>query len=360
MMNITRRCVACSSVLVILASLLGSCDRSPTDTPTDSREVNVLSWSEYIDPAIVTNFEKETGLRVRIDVYDDTESMIAKMQHQDGDRLYDVVIASDHAIPVLRSLKLIRPIEFSQVPNATNIDERFRSPGYDPDGSHSLPYQWGTVGLMYRKPLPEGRDLSWDLVLGERTAGRFVLIDSMRDMMGAALKIGGNSVNTTDPQALRSAADLIVASKNRESCFGFEGGVGGKNKVASGIADFAIVYSGDALRAVVDDPNLGYGVPKEGSIIFTDAMTITARARNVSGAYAFVNTILDANVGAQLSAWTRYATPNAAAKAHLPTEFVNDPAVFPSEEAMKSMEFLTDVGAATIAYDNAWTDIKTR
>lgn len=347
-------------IVVMCSFILAACERSPDAQSSKAGELHVLSWSEYIDPAIVTEFEAQTGTRVRIDVYDDTESMIAKMQHQDGDRLYDVVIASDHAIPVLRSLKLIRPIDFSRVPNAANIDARFRTPGYDPDGSHSLPYQWGTVGLMYRKPLPEGRDLSWDLVLGERATGRFVLIDSMRDMMGAALKLNGSSVNATEAEALKRAADLIVAAKRHDSCLGFEGGVGGKNKVAAGTADFAIVYSGDALRAVADDPSLGYGVPVEGSIIFTDAMTITSRARNEAGAYAFTNMILDAKVGARLSTWTRYATPNAAAKLLMSAELLNDLAVFPDEDAMASMEFLSDVGDATIAYDNAWTDIKTR
>lgn len=356
--HVVRRLIASLAAVCALSS--GACDHKTSDQQSPNAELNVLSWSEYIDPAIVESFEKQSGARVRIDVYDDTESMLAKMQYQDGDRLYDVVIASDHAIPVLRSLKLIRPIDFARVPNIANMDERFRKPGYDPEGSHSVAYQWGTVGLMYRKPLPDGRDLSWNLVLGDNTAGRFVLIDSMRDMVGAALKLAGKSVNSIDASELAAAGDLIVNAKHHPRCLGFEGGVGGKNKVAAGLADFAIVYSGDALRAVAEDSVLGYGVPREGSIIFTDAMTITARARNDTLAHNFVNMILDAQTGAQLSQWTRYATPNAASKALLPKELITDTAVFPTDDAMHTMEFLTDVGAETIRYDNMWTDIKTR
>lgn len=328
------------------------------DRSASAGELNVYSWSEYIDPAIVESFEKSSGLKVRIDVYEDTETMLAKMQHQEGDKLYDVVIVSDHAVPVLSSLKLIRPLDAAKVPNAANVEERFRTPSYDPKGEYSLPYQWGTVGLIYSKEKLGDKPLSWNLVLGPSPMKSFVLIDSMRDMMGVALKAAGRSVNTTDDAALTEAGKTIREAKRRSQCLGFEGGVGGKSKVASGIAACAVVYSGDALKAVADDASLAYGVPKEGSIIWVDAMAVTSRARNVEGAYAFVNTILDAKVGAQLSSYTLYATPNAKAKALLPKETTSNPAIYPDEASMTRLEYITDVGDATKKYDAVWTSVK--
>ncbi|MBS0196086.1 MAG: spermidine/putrescine ABC transporter substrate-binding protein [Planctomycetes bacterium] len=324
------------------------------------KELNVYMWSEYIDPTIVSDFERATGMKVRIDVYEDTETMLAKMQHQEGDKLYDVVIASDHAIPTLGSLHLIKPLELARIPNAVNVEARFKTPQYDPKGEFSLPYQWGTVGLIYFKDKLGSTPLSWNLVLGPAPAGSFVLIDSMRDMMGAALKLGGYSVNTTDAAQLDAAGKLILAAKEHKACLGFEGGVGGKNKVAAGIASCAVVYSGDALRAVAEDSKLAYGVPVEGSIIWVDAMTVTARARNEAGAYAFINTILDAKVGAKLSSWTLYATPNAKAKELLPAEAASNPAIYPPEAAMAKLEYITELGDAIKQYDAVWTGVKAK
>lgn len=344
-------------------ALAGCGERSPSTDAAGSgsaKELNVYMWSEYIDPVIVADFEKSSGMKVRIDVYEDTESMLAKMQLQEGDRLYDVVIASDHAIPVLSSLGLVRPIDRSLVPNAANVDARFAAPAYDPKGDFSLAYQWGTVGLIYNKQKVGDRPLSWDLVLGPDPAPAFVLIDSMRDMMGVALKRLGHSVNATEPSQLDAAGGLIAAAKARAQCVGFEGGVGGKSKVAAGLASCAVAYSGDALKAVAEDPALAYGVPAEGSIIWVDAMTVTRRARNPEGAHAFINAILDPATGAKLSAFTLYATPNAKAKALLPESTTSDRAIYPDDTTMSRLEYIADVGEATTRYDATWTSVKAK
>ncbi len=352
--------VACS-----MLTLAGCGEKSPStdasgSAPAPAKELNVYMWSEYIDPAIVADFEKSTGMKVRIDVYEDTESMLAKMQLQEGDRLYDVVIASDHAVPVLSSLGLVRPLDRSLIPNAANVDPRFASPSYDPGSERSLPYQWGTLGIIYSKEKLNGRPLSWDLVLGPDPAPTFVLIDSMRDMMGAALKRLGRSVNDTEQTRLDEAGALIAAAKSRSQCVGFEGGVGGKSKVAAGLASCAMVYSGDALKAVAENPSLAYGVPTEGSVIWVDAMTVTKRARNPEGAHAFINAILDPTTGAKLSAFTLYATPNVKAKALLPEATTSNRAIYPDEATMSRLEYIADVGAATSRYDATWTSVKAK
>ncbi len=284
-----------------------------------AKELNVYMWSEYIDPAIVSDFEKSTGMKVRIDVYEDTETMLARMQHQEGDKLYDVVIASDHVIPTLGSLHLIKPLELARIPNAANVEARFKAPQYDPKGEFSLPYQWGTVGAHLHQGHAGSAPLSWNLVLGPSPAGSFVLIDSMRDMMGVALKLGGHSVNTTDAAYLVSSCEVDSCRKEHKACLkdSEEGGGGEQGRCGDRLV--RVVLMGDALQPVaLEDPKHCKGCRWRGRSSGLDAMTVTARARNEAGAYAFINTILDAKVGAKLSSWTRYATPNAKAKELLP------------------------------------------
>jgi spermidine/putrescine transport system substrate-binding protein len=365
--------------LLACLALLGACDKpgaqeqpkvpgtasAPAASPAPAeagtpKELRVYMWSEYIDPALLEDFQAATGVRVIVDAYEDTETMIAKLQHQEGDKLYDLVVVSDHAVPVLARLGKIRPLDRSRVPNLSNVSELFRTPPYDPEGVFSAPYQWGTVGLIYRTDAVPAGPVSWSLVLGPEPKVPFVLIDSMRDMLGVALKASGKSVNETDAGAVRAAGESVLAAKARKQCLGFEGGVGGKNKVAGGMAGVAVCYSGDALRAIAEDPALAYAIPVEGTIVWVDAMAVTARAQNPGAAHALVNFLLDADNGAKLSNWTRFASPNEAAMPTIRAEDRSNPAVYPPADVYAKLEYIRDVGEATALYDEVWTSVKAR
>lgn len=332
------------------------------DSTGAAGQVNVYLWSEYIDPAIVKDFERETGLRVRRSEYESTQDMMAKLQQAGGAELYDVVIMADHAVREMAEAGLLRPLELDKIPNRVNVAERFANPPYDPRGRYSLPYQWGTVGIMYR-PDKIGRiEPSWAALFDPaRVAGPFVLLDDMRDLFAAALKFEGHSVNSTDPGQVRSAAELIARAKAHPKCLGFAGGAEGKNKVVSQDAALAIVYNGDALRGISEAPGAAFVIPREGSIIWTDAMTIPAKAPNPDGAHRFINYLLDARVGARLSNYTRFASPNAKALPLINEADRNNPAVYPPQEQLGRMEFLEDLGEAVRRlYDPAWTSVKAR
>ncbi len=369
-MNVTMRVVL--SISVILAFLTG-CDRArepgkpaPTTQPAAAatpagKQVNVYMYSEYIDPEIQKSFEEESGLKVLLDVYESTEEMQAKLQQAGGDRQYDVVVVSDHAIPVLVKLKLIQPLPADRIPNRANVAERFQNPSYDPGSKYSLPYQWGTMGLIYRKNKAPQLDPSWAVLFEtDKQPGPFVLIDSVRDMIAAALKYQGHSINTRQPEQLKAAGELILKAKKSPKMVAFEGGVGGKNKVASGDATLAIVYNGDAIRALDEDPNLEFVIPKEGTLIWVDAMTVPAHAPNLEGACKFINYILNAKIGAQLSNFNRYATPNAKSLPMIEAKDRDNPRIYPSEELMAKMEYLEDLGSDTQLYDETWTAVKSR
>lgn len=355
-------------LFALVMNLLPACSGSKSETKSENKvapatgqkSVVVYMYSEYIDPDLLKDFEKRTGIKVRLDVYEATEDMMAKLQ-AGGSSQYDVVVASDHAIPVLAKLNLIQPLDAAKIPNKKNVGPRFLNPPYDPENKFSLPYQWGTMGLMYRKDIIPQIDPTWALVLDPaKQPGPFVLIDSMRDMMAAALRMQGQSINTRDAGALRAAGDLILQAKKSEKCLGFEGGVGGKNKVLAGTASLAIVYNGDAVKAIDEEPKAGFVLPKEGSLIWADALTIPSKAPNPDAAHRFIDFILDAQVGARLSDFNRYATPNAASLPLVKKEDRENPSIYPDDETMKKLAYLEDMGADTNLYDEVWTAVKSR
>lgn len=343
--------------LLAAAALLTSCSEAEKPKP----QVTVYMYSEYIAPELVKQFEKQTGIAVRLDVYEATEEMMAKLQQAGGASQYDVVVVSDHAIPVLAKLKLLQPLDLAKVPNARNVAEQFKNPPYDPGSKFSLPYQWGTMGLMYRKDKVQAAEPSWTLLLDPaKQPAPFVLIDSMRDMMAVALRTLGASVNSRKPEDLKAASQVVLRAKRSAKCLGFEAGVGGKNKVADASAGLAIVYSGDAIKAIKEDGHLAYAIPKEGSILWVDAMTVPAQAPHPDAAHKFINFILDAEVGAKLSDFNCYASPNAASLGLIRKEDRDNPAIYPSADELKRLEFLEDLGPDTKLYDEVWTAIKTR
>jgi spermidine/putrescine transport system substrate-binding protein len=321
-------------------------------------KLNLYIWSEYIDPQIITDFEKEFDCKVTVDLYEDNESMVAKLQGG-GTSLYDIVVPSDYIIPSMIAQNLLAPIRPTNVPNTKNLDPKFTSREYDPQNKFTAPYQWGTIGIYIRKEKGETIDETWGLMFDpSKKIGSFLMMDDVRACLGAVLKYKGFSVNSTDKSQLRAARETLLKAK--EHSLGFEGGVGGKNKVLAKVAKMAMVYNGDAVRGMKDDPDTYFFIPKEGSEIWLDVMAIPAKAPNRDMAEKFINYILDAKVGARLSNFNQYATPNKAALEFIAPEDLKNTAIYPSEETMKKLEFVKDLGAKNAWYDELWTSIKSK
>lgn len=324
----------------------------------ESNTLNLFIWSEYIAPQIVTRFEQQSGCKVNIDLYEDAESMMAKIQGG-GASLYDVVVPSDYLVPAMIRLGLLAPLRRENVPNLRNLDPQFLNPPYDPGNKFTAAYQWGTMGLFARtsagQPLPQ----TWGLLFDPKLQpGPFLLIDSMRDMLGAALKYQGHSLNSTDPTELKAARDLVLAAKQRS--LGFEGSVGGKNKVLAKTVRAAIVYSGEGVRGMKDDQDTVYFIPKEGSLIWVDNLAVLAQAPHRDLAERFINYLLDARVGAQLSDFTQFSSPNQAARPFLKPADLKNPAIYPAAAVKARLQFVHDLGAKTRLYDEVWTQVKAK
>ncbi|MGE5278742.1 MAG: extracellular solute-binding protein [Acidobacteriota bacterium] len=329
-----------------------------TRAAAPKHRLNLLMWSEYIDPRVVQDFERRFDCKVTLDVFEDLESMMAKLQ-QGGSSLYDVITPSDYVVPVLLRLNLLQPIRHENVPNLANIDPRFAGPPFDPGNRYTAPYQWGTVGIYLRKKPGPPPERTWGLLFDPaRQPGSFLLMDGIRETIGAALKYRGHSLNSTDPRELVEARDTLLEAKRRSA--GFEGGVGGKNRVlAKGVAA-AMSYNGDAVRGTREDPETEFFVPKEGGEIWMDNMAIPIKAPHRDMAEKFLNYILEAETGARVSNFNQYATPNRASMPFIHPNDLQNPAIYPSPAIMEKLEFLRDLGPDLKLYDEVWTQVKSR
>lgn len=338
--------------------LLGMVLGTAVSTWAQANKLNLYIWSEYIDPEIVKDFEKKFDCKVTIDVFEDESAMLAKIQGG-GAGLYDVVVPPEQVIGTMVSLKLLAPLRHQNIPNLKNLEERFYNPVYDPGNRYTAAYQWGTMGIYVRQPKDKPVAETWGILFDpKQQAGSFVLIDSHRDSIGAALKYLGYSLNSTDPKQLKQARDLLLNAKKRS--LGFESGVGGKNKVLAKGATAAIVYNGDAARGTKEDKDTYFFVPKEGSEIWVDSMVVLAKAPHRDLAEKFINFILDAEVGAKLSNFNQYATPNKAAKPLITPEDLKNTAIYPTPEILAKLEFLKDPGRQAKLYDEIWTQVKAK
>ncbi len=342
-----RSLLAALLAAAALALLAGGCARG-------AKTLSVFIWSEYIDPDLVERYEKQAGVKVVIDTYENTETMMSKVASAGSQ--YDLVVMSDHAVRTMIKQKLLAPLDLSKIPNAANVASRFRDPAYDPGSRHSLPYQWGTMGLVYRKDTLPNFKASWATVLDPASQpGPVVLLDSMRDLMGAALLLDGHSPNTRDTGELAQAGKRLEAARTSR-LLGFYGSPDSVDKVIAGDAWVGIAYNGDAMVKL--DDNTEFVLPQEGTIVWVDAMTVPAGSKNRQQALAFINFLLDAEVGAQLSNYIAYATPNQASLPLVEQAMREDPRIYPAEADLANSAMLEDVEEATTLYDQIWTRVK--
>jgi spermidine/putrescine transport system substrate-binding protein len=358
-------------VLPLAALLLASCGGDAgrpavvdaygtrVETAGLGRELHLFIWPDYVDPALIEEFENAYGVTVSIDYYDTNEAMIAKLQ-AGGTGQYDLVVASDYAVEVLEDAKLLQPLDHAAIPNLTHLAARFRDAPYDPGNVHSVTYQWGTSGLGVRSDLvPDSTrlDPSWRLVFDSAGAlGPFTMLNDPRETIGAALIFLGHSPNTTDEAELAEAERLLMAQRRR--LLTYAPFATSRDLLASGDAVVAHNYSGDVLMVAEEVPSVRYLIPREGSIVWTDNLAIPAGAPDPKLAALFINFILDPRVGARLSDFTHYATPNDAALPLVDAALRADPAVYPDSAVMSRLDFLRDLGAARAAYDRIWTRLR--
>ncbi len=365
------------SVLAVLAMVAAACgDTTTTDTepvettapddgvtetttPADDGvcaagetdgNLNLYNWSAYIDPDLISAFEEEYGVDVIETFYDSNETMLAQIQ---AGVVYDLIVPSDYMVAIMIEEGLLMPLQHEAIPNVSNLGAEFQNLPYDPDGAYSVAYQWGTTGIgVNLSVVGEDFEPTWGLLFDpDATAaypGGVSLLNDPRETIGAALKYLGYSLNETSEEALQEAADAIASA----SVTTFDSDQYPDNLVNGEVA-VAHGYSGDFFGAFdeVDDPdNWEYVIPNEGATLWTDNMAIPGDADHPCTAHTFVNFILDAENGAQLTNWTFYANPNEAASEFIDPEILEDPAIYPDAATFDLLEAIEDTGDAELLF----------
>ncbi len=336
-------------VVGLLSLLIAGCGQQ-------KKELRLLNWSDYMPREVLNEFEKREGIKVVEDTYDSPEAMLSKLQ-AGGDSEFDLLITPDYTVGTLARAGSLLELDKSKIPNLQNLDPQFADPAFDPGGKYSVVYQWGTTGLAYREDLVSGPVESWAVLFDPaKQVGRFLLLDEMREMMGAALKYKGESVNTTDPAKLAEVQALLLEAKRRSQ--GFAGGTSIRDRLIAGDIAVGPAYSGDILAAQPENPKLKYVIPVEGATLWTDNLVILKKSPNQELAYKFINFLLEPEIAAQISNSIGYATPVAAAMDKI--EERDNPLIYPTEEKRARLELLSDLGDQADAFNKVWSEVKSR
>ena len=282
---------------------------------SEERVVNVCSWGEYIDEDLIYQFEEETGIKVNYQTAESNEALYSLLKTGAGD--YDVIVPSDYMIGRLIAEDMLAELNYDNIPNYALIDDQYKGLSYDPDNKYTVPYTWGTLGIIYNTTMVDEPITSWDAMFDTKYAGQVLMIRNSRDALAAALLDLGYDINTTDEAQIQEAYTLLSNAKNAgvyqafvmDEIF---------QKMEGGNAAIAMYYAGDYLTMLENNPDLAYVVPEEGSNWFVDAMCVLKDAQHKDEAEEWINFIAgtDANLANMDYIW--YASPNAEALAAYP------------------------------------------
>ena len=293
----------------------GSAGNNSSGTNTGKRVVNVCSWGEYIDTSLIYEFQEKTGIEVNYQTLESNEALYSTLAL--GGANYDVIVPSDYMISQLIEEGRLQELDYSKIPNFEKIDERFQNLSYDPENLYTVPYTWGTLGIIYNTTMVDEPITSWSAMFDEKYADNVVMIRNSRDALGIALYYLGYSVNTTDENEIREAYQLL-ADANAKGVYQAFYMDEIFQTMERGNAAITAYYAGDYLTMLENNPDLAYVVPEEGSNWFVDAMCILKDAKNVDEAHEWINFIASTEANLANMDYIWYASPNTEALEQYP------------------------------------------
>lgn len=321
----------------------------------ENGKVVVYNWGDYIDPSVNDMFTKETGIKVVYSDYANNEEMYASVEP--GNVSYDVLFPSDYMVEKMINKDMLQKIDFSKISNYSNIDQEFLNLPYDENNEYSVPYMWGTVGIVYNKTMVTEPVDSWYVLWDSQYAGQIFMYDSERDSIMVALKKLGYSMNTRDEAELEEAKQLLIEQAPLVLAYV---GDEGKNKMINGEAALMVAWAGDAMVMLEENPDLAFAIPKEGTNYFVDAMVVPKNAQNLEQAYEYINFLCRPDIAAMNAEYIGYSTPISAARDLLPDEIKNSEVAYPSAESLNGveMEMFNDPSDVVSLYSSIWTQVK--
>lgn len=329
-------------ILLYISLLLGICgvlfyvkqqlDRNSVGS--NSKELIIYNWGDYLDPQLIKKFEQESGYKVVYETFDSNEAMFSKVKQ--GGTSYDIAIPSDYMIEKMKSANLLKKLNHKKIRGMDNIDQSFLNLSFDKHNKYSVPYFWGTLGIAYDKRLPQ-KDIPkhWSDLWNPNLKKKLLIVDSARDIMGMSLIDLGYSVNSKDDHQLNLAKKhLEDLAPNVKAIVADEI----KMYMEDNEAPIAVTWSGEAAEIMTHNKNIKYIVPDEGSNMWFDNIVIPKTSKNTKGAYDFINFMLRPQNAAQNANYIGYATPNKKAKKYIDKSQINNPELYPADNLIKKLQ----------------------
>ena len=343
--------------LVTSVTFLSGCGAS---SEGENGQVIVFNWGEYIDPETITMFEEETGIKVIYDEFETNEIMYPKVET--GASLCDVVCPSDYMIQKMIDNDLLAELDFEKLPNATeNIGTQYweSSKQFDAENKYSVPYCWGTVGILYNKTMVDDPVTSWSILWNEKYADNILMQDSVRDAFMVALKLNGYSMNSTDEAELETAMQSLVEQKPLVQAYVIDEV---RDKMIGGEAALGVIYSGEAIYTQRENPDLEYVIPEEGTNIWIDSWVVPKNAPNMENAHLFIDFMCRPDIALKNFEYITYSTPNEGAQKLIEDEDIRNSSIaFPDLSHYDNLETYSYLGEEGDAlYNDLWKKVKSK
>ncbi|SCW61288.1 spermidine/putrescine transport system substrate-binding protein [Ruminococcaceae bacterium YRB3002] len=322
------------------------------------RELTVINYGEYMDPDMIEKFTQETGIKINYEEALTPEELYTK--YKSGAIEYDLVCSDGYMLQKMMGEGELQEIDINAMENKGNIGQKYWdiTSAFDPGNKYVVPYFWGTLGILYDTTRVNGPVDSWDVLFNGDYKGEIIMQNSMRDTFMVALKYLGYSINTTNPDELRAAYDLLVAQKPDVQSYLVDEA---RDEVVAGNAIMAVVYSGEAYLGHEYNEDLAYVVPKEGSNIWVDSWAVTKNCKDMDAAMSFLDFLCREDVGMANFEYIYYSTPNDAVVAAMDEELREDEAIVPSDESTANCEvFVQTDDETTRLINDLWKDLKSK
>lgn len=348
-----KRKILFVSVSLLLASSLAGCGGSDDNTEV----LTILNYGKYFDPEALKIFEEETGIKVEYEEYESPEEMYTK--YKAGSINYDLLCTSEYMVQKLIEEGEVLEMNPGNIPGYENIDPAIidASSSYDPEHKYTLPFFYGTVGILYNTDeVNDAETESWDVLWDSKYEGKIIMENSVRDCFLVPLKRLGYSLNTTDETQLNEALDMLLEQKPLIYAY-FVDETG--DEMAAANASLAVAYSGEAAYAQSLADNLAYTVPKEGSNLWIDSWFIPKSCKSQENAAKFLEFLCREDIARMNFDYVYYATPNTAVYENLDEETKNDQTIFPGQETIENCEVFVSLDEkATDLYNQLWKELK--
>lgn len=325
-----------AAVGISFGGALEGCSRQrATGADGERPELNFYNWDTYIGETTLQDFRDATGIDVAMSLFATNDELFAKLRG--GNSGFDVIVPSNEFVERMAQADMLMPLDHAKIPNRKSIAPEFLEVAYDPGRKYSMPYTWLVTGLGYRKSRVDGVPDSWKWVFdSDRYTGRIGWIGEAADLVRLAAKYLGHSVNGVPDALLPRIEQMLVTQKPRVRAFHEDNG---QDLLMSQDVDIVMEFNGDIAQAMAEDDDIGFVIPKEGSLLNADTLAIPKGAPRPNNAHRFINYLLDAKVGAAISKTILYPTPNAAAKALMPANYRDNPVIFPTEAELTKCEY---------------------